>query len=109
MSMTRREVLSMLSEHLLELRQRFGVVRLSLFGSVVRDEAREDSDVDIPVDFGKAPDFDQYMEAKFFLEDLLERTVDLVTVGGLRHEAWAYVEEDLLEISSVNTAHLESV
>lgn len=96
--MNRQETLSTLSAQLPELRRRFGVVHLSLFGSVARDEAREDSDVDILVDFGKAPDFDQYMETMFYLETLLGRKVDLVTEGELRPRAVPYVEKDRVEI-----------
>ena len=55
----------------------FGVRRLRLFGSVVRGEATESSDLDFLVEFEKAT-FDNYFDLKFFLEDLFERPVDLV-------------------------------
>lgn len=55
----------------------FGVKEIGVFGSVVRDEATEKSDIDILVDFEKKT-FDSYMGLLFFLEDLLETKVDLV-------------------------------
>ncbi|WAI01790.1 nucleotidyltransferase family protein [Methanogenium organophilum] len=56
-----------------------GVRRLGLFGSFVRDEAREESDIDILVEFVEGGrSFDTYMDLKFFLEDLFRRKVDLV-------------------------------
>ena len=57
---------------------------LALFGSVARDEATDSSDVDVLVDFGAPPTFDQYMGLKIFLEDLLQCQVDVVTMGALK-------------------------
>jgi uncharacterized protein len=62
----------------------FGVRRLALFGSVVRGQARPDSDVDILVQFH--PDsktLDNFMSLCFLLEDLLEHRVELVTTESL--------------------------
>jgi predicted nucleotidyltransferase len=82
--MNRDEVLALLSSHLLDMQQRFGFQALALFGSVGRNEANVDSDVDVLVEFPVPPTFDQYMGLKLFLEDLLGRRVDLVTSDGLR-------------------------
>ncbi|MHB8255458.1 MAG: nucleotidyltransferase family protein, partial [Acidiferrobacter sp.] len=49
--MNRQRVLELLSRSKPELRARFGVVRLALFGSTARDEATADSDVDVLVAF----------------------------------------------------------
>jgi predicted nucleotidyltransferase len=51
--MKRQEVLGILHKHESELRKNFGVQSLSLFGSVARDEARPDSDVDLLVEFNR--------------------------------------------------------
>jgi predicted nucleotidyltransferase len=62
----------------------FGVQRLALFGSVLRDEAHPESDVDLLVEF--APEqktFDHFMGLALYLEDLLERRVELVTPESL--------------------------
>lgn len=61
-----------------------GVRRLALFGSVVRDEARLDSDVDVLVEFhAEQRSFDRFIELAEFLESLLGRPVELVTVDAL--------------------------
>ncbi len=57
-----------------------------LFGSVARSEANESSDLDFLVKFKSPPTFDMYMGLKFFLEDLLERPVDLVTADAVREQ-----------------------
>jgi predicted nucleotidyltransferase len=81
--MSRSEILQTLAarrEHL----TRMGVKSMAIFGSVARDEARPDSDVDILVEFQGPATFNGYMDLKFFLEDLLGRPVDLVTRKSIR-------------------------
>ncbi|MDX1396221.1 MAG: nucleotidyltransferase domain-containing protein [Gemmatimonadota bacterium] len=61
-----------------------GVRRIGLFGSVVRGESRQDSDVDVLVEFDPArKSFDALVELAARLEALLGRDVDLVTTEGL--------------------------
>jgi predicted nucleotidyltransferase len=80
---TKTEVMALLQEHHEELR-RFGVRRCGVFGSFVRGEAGQKSDVDILVEFDpEQKTFNHFMQLAFFLEDLLGRPVDLVTVESL--------------------------
>ncbi len=79
--------------------QSFDIERLSIFGSIARNNATVDSDVDLLVKFRGTPTFDRYMDLKFFLEDLLERPVDLVTEDGLRAELKPYIEQDLIRVA----------
>src|SRR5881409_1812833 len=66
-----------------EVRRR-GVRRLALFGSVARDEARPDSDVDLLVEFAPGEkSFDRFMALSDLLETLLGHRVELVTVEAL--------------------------
>ncbi len=51
----------------------FGVKSLAIFGSTVRREATALSDIDILVSYENPPTFDQYIETKFFLEDLCDQ------------------------------------
>ncbi|WFN35281.1 nucleotidyltransferase family protein [Methanogenium sp. S4BF] len=69
-----------------------GVRRIGLFGSFVRDEAREDSDIDILVEFDEGRrSFDSYMDLKFFLEDLFRRKVDLVDRDAIKTGLRPYI------------------
>lgn len=61
----------------------FGATRVGLFGSFLDDRADEASDIDLLVSFA-SPDFDNYMDMKFFLEDLFGRKVDLVIENNLK-------------------------
>jgi predicted nucleotidyltransferase len=61
-----------------------GVRRLALFGSVVRDEARADSDVDLLVEFAPArKTFDNFLALSELLEHLLDHPVELLTIESL--------------------------
>jgi uncharacterized protein with HEPN domain/predicted nucleotidyltransferase len=67
--------------------QALGVVRVRVFGSVAREQARNDSDVDLLVDFTTTEPpagLLQLMRVKDLFEDLLERRVDVLTEGGLK-------------------------
>ncbi len=58
----------------------YGVTRIGLFGSYVRDEAAPDSDVDLLVDIEKdKKTFRNFMQLNYFLEGLLHKKVELVT------------------------------
>jgi predicted nucleotidyltransferase len=99
-AMTAKEdVIKVLRERFGEIQQRFGVGRLSLFGSVVRGQARNDSDIDVLVVFEGRATFDAFMDLKFYLEDLLGTRVDLVTDKALRPQVRREIERELLDVT----------
>lgn len=81
--MLRDDLLEILQKHQKDL-QEFGVQSLALFGSVVRDEARADSDVNILVEFARPVGLLAFLRLKRYLEEILGRPVDLVTSKALR-------------------------
>ena len=97
-TVTRDQVVSLLGDHRQEL-GRLHVKALALFGSLARDEARPDSDVDLLVEFDGEPTFDRFMELKFFLEDLLRRRVDLVTRAALKPRMRLSVEREAVRVA----------
>ena len=96
--MRRDDVLRLLESRKADLR-RFGVRSLRLFGSVARDEAVEDSDVDLLVSLDGPPTFSSFMKLRIFLEDLLGARVDLVTEKGLRDRIRPSVEKDAIRVA----------
>lgn len=96
--LNRDEVLSQLSVHLPQLNQ-LGVLSLALFGSVARNEAHLGSDVDILVELQPPLTFDRYMDVKFYLEDHLGISVDLITRQSLRAELRPLVEQEAIYVS----------
>lgn len=102
--MTRDEALEILTAHREEL-SAFGLRRLALFGSVARDEAGPDSDVDVLVEFEGKVTLDRYAGLYDQLEDLLCNPVDLVTSDNLRSFMREGVEEDACEIKGLSPVH----
>ena len=97
--MRRERALAILAAHRQELRERFGVKSLRLFGSVARDEASERSDVDVIVDFDVTPSLFGFLSLQGYLRDLLGTNVDLVTETGLKERARRYVEKDAVNVA----------
>ena len=92
--MDRECVLELLAEHKSRLVERYGVTELAVFGSVVRGVVDADSDVDVLVAFDGPATSARYFGVMFYLEDLLGRPVDLVTVKALREELRPHVERE---------------
>jgi predicted nucleotidyltransferase len=97
--MRRDDVLERLNLHREELRTRFGVASVALFGSYARDEARPDSDVDLLVEFERTPTFLGYMDLIDHLEQLFGTRVDLAPPNKLKPRARPYVERDLIRVA----------
>lgn len=76
--LNRERIFQIIREHKDQINQ-FGVKKIGLFGSYVTGTNTYDSDVDLLVEFEKGKkSFDNYMDLKFFLEQLFQRDVDLV-------------------------------
>jgi hypothetical protein len=96
--MNRMQTLDLLSHHKPRLARRYGVTALALFGSTAREEAREDSDIDILIAFDGPATSERYFGVQFYLEDLLGRPVDLVTEKALRPELRPDVEREAIRV-----------
>lgn len=83
-SPTLAEIQRILREHFPELRSRYGVRSLALFGSYVRGEQEPGSDLDILVEYETPPDFFQFIELEDYLSQILGIRVDLVMRSALR-------------------------
>ena len=97
--MRREKALHILAEHHQEMRERFSVKSLRLFGSVARDEASEQSDVDVLVDFDDTPSLFGFLKLQEYLRKLLGAKVDLVTESGLKERARPRVEQDAINVA----------
>jgi predicted nucleotidyltransferase len=79
---TREQILATIDAHADELR-RLGAKSLALFGSVARGEATDTSDIDVLIEL-QPKTFDSYMDAKLYLEKVLNRRVDVVLVDAVK-------------------------
>jgi uncharacterized protein len=96
--MRRDEVLKILHEHRAQV-NKFGVKSLAIFGSVARDEARADSDIDVLIEFDPPPTFERYMDLKFYLEGLLGCTVDLGTPSTLKPRIRTRIQAEAIYVA----------
>lgn len=96
--MSKSEIAQLLQQRHTDIRQ-FDVASLTLFGSTARGEARSDSDVDFLVEFHHLATFDNFMNLKLYLEDLLGRKVDLVTTNAVRDEILPNIEKDAIRVT----------
>lgn len=92
---TKDKILQLLKERQKTLQERFSVSRIGLFGSYVRAEVAEGSDIDLLVEF-ENPTFDHYMDLKFFLEKLFETPVDLVMADTLKPRLKPYIAREVI-------------
>ncbi|HUS74240.1 MAG TPA: nucleotidyltransferase family protein [Sedimentisphaerales bacterium] len=97
--MNKQAILARLAYNLEEMQRRFSVRALSIFGSVARDEATGNSDVDVLVAFDKKANFDVFMDLRFYLEELLGTGVDLVTDKALRPEIRQTIEQEIIHVA----------
>ena len=96
--MNRQQAITTLIKLKPELVERFGVTRLALFGSTVRDEAKPESDIDIVVAFDGPATSEKYFGVQFYLEDELGVPVDLVTEKAIRPELRPFIEREAVNV-----------
>ena len=80
------EILKILEELREEIKKKYKVKAIGLFGSVIREEQKETSDIDILVDFEDDADLIDLTGLALFLEDKLNQKVDVVSKRALREE-----------------------
>ena len=97
--MRKDEAMQFLKAHMQEMMVRFGVRRLALFGSTVRDEAGEGSDLDVLVEFEGGEIYRNYFDLQFYLEDHLHCEIDLVCRDALRPQLKPYIEKEALYVA----------
>lgn len=82
-TLDKNQILSLLQAHRGEV-ERYGVTTIGLFGSYVKNKQREQSDIDILVDFQKdRKTFRNYINLAHYLEDIFGREVELITIDSL--------------------------
>jgi len=92
------KILETLRKHRDEIIQRFGVVRMGIYGSFVRGEESEKSDIDIYVEFDLDKlTFEKYLELIEYLENLIGRKVEIITRDGVETIRIPYIKKEIKE------------
>ncbi len=96
MTLTRKKITNILSEKSEYLAEAYGVKRIGLFGSYAKGTHTEDSDIDIIVEFETPLGF-EFMDFADYLEELLGKRVDVLTVGGLQGIRIPHIAQSIRE------------
>ena len=91
--MEKNRIIQKINEEMPILREKYQVEKLGVFGSIVRGEETEKSDVDILVEFKTSVGFFQFIRLENYLTQILGRKVDLLTKKALK----AAIKEEVLK------------
>lgn len=80
-----------INEHRDILEKKYKVKEIGIFGSYLRGETKIGSDVDILVEFDEVPDLFKFINLENYLQNILERKVDLVRREAVRKELEEYI------------------
>jgi len=80
------------------LSEKFGIEKIAIFGSVARNEADQDSDIDIAIIKMEPKDYFKRVEAKYFLEKHLNREVDIGYFDSMRKVIRQEIEKDMIYV-----------
>ena len=94
--MTKETILNFLKTHKEELRVKYGVTNIGLFGSYARDEATPQSDIDIVVDMPSS--FSAFFGLKSYLEKHLQKNVDLGMEKKLRSFIKEHIQKEIIYV-----------
>jgi len=94
---TIEEIKNILKNYKEELKETYKVKKVGIFGSYVRGDANEVSDVDILVEFEEPVGF-EFIHLADFLEEILGIKVDLTTEDAIKPNRLHYIKEDLIYV-----------
>jgi predicted nucleotidyltransferase len=97
---TLEEIKEILKQHKTELKEKYGVKEIGIFGSYVRGEQKKKSDIDILVEFYEDVEigFLKFIELENYLSELVGRKVDLVTKKALKPNIGRYILKEVVYV-----------
>jgi uncharacterized protein len=95
---TLQEIESILRDQKPILRQRFGVLEIGIFGSIVRGEQKDTSDLDLLIDFEEPIGLIRYVGLQNYLSDKVGERVDLVTKSGLKPRIGEHILREVIYV-----------
>ena len=96
--MTKEEVINFLFTQKEFMKDRYGVLKIGLFGSYARSENSNESDIDIAVELESTNRVDNYFGLLHFLEDNLHKKIDLGIESNLKEPIKKYIEKDIIHV-----------
>jgi len=94
---TKEDITKILRTNRSKLLKKYPIKEIALFGSYSRDEQKEDSDIDIMVEFSQPVGF-EFIDLAYDLESLLKQKVDLVSKKGIKPKYYSEIQSDLIYV-----------
>jgi predicted nucleotidyltransferase len=95
---TLQEIESILKDQKPILKRRFRVLEIGIFGSFVRGEQKDTSDLDLLIDFEEPIGLIQYVGLQNYLSDKIGEKVDLVTKSGLKPRIGRHILREVIYV-----------
>jgi predicted nucleotidyltransferase len=92
---TLNEIIKTLNEHKEELKNKYKIKEIKIFGSYTKGEQKETSDIDIIVDFEEYPTLIEFIRIQEELENLLGVKVDLLTEESISPFVKPFIKENI--------------
>ncbi len=97
-NLNREEIIEIIKSIKEFLRYKYSITEIGLFGSFVRGEQNNSSDIDILVEFSKYPDLFTFIEIEEYLSNIFSRKVDLVVNDSLKPVIGRFIKKEVLYI-----------
>jgi len=88
-------ILNFLRSHKDEMHKKFGLVKIGLFGSYIRGEQREDSDIDLVVEIESSNKFRSFFGLKNYLEEHLQKKIDMGIENSVKPIVYKYIKHEI--------------
>lgn len=88
---TLQDIQQLLKQQKLMLEKKYKINQVGIFGSYIRGEQTQKSDLDILIDYQEAPSLITLIELEYYLSDIVGIKVDLVTKKGLKPQLKDYI------------------
>ena len=95
--LTKEVIKKKLKDALPELRKKYPIEKLALFGSYARGDQTNASDIDILVEFNGEIGW-EFFDLADEIERILGHRVDLVSRKGIKPHYWEYIQEDVVDV-----------
>lgn len=97
--MNKNQALKIIKSHQDELQTKYAVKSLALFGSVVRNEATPNSDIDLLIEFNQPVGLFHFLTVKNCLQEWLDQKVDLVTYKALKSPLKERILKEMINVN----------
>ena len=89
------EIKELISSHKDEIHKEYKIMNIGIFGSYVRNEQNEESDLDILVEFDEPISMFKFVELEYYLEELIGIKIDLVSKKALKPVIGSYINSEV--------------